>query len=99
MHWREVDDVEAEPRELRQHLGDAAKAAPRAREELVPRAEPAQHAVDVDGERRGCDLAVPIGRLEREAFLRGERVALEQRRTLRQLCGQVLLPGVELAPD
>src|SRR5829696_9473485 len=58
---RQVDDVEAELRELRQHARDAREAAPRAREELVPRAEARHFAVDVDAElERRADLAVAI---------------------------------------
>src|SRR5439155_17541781 len=51
MDRREVDDVESELRELREHPLDTAEAAPRAREELVPRAEPRELAVGVDLER------------------------------------------------
>ena len=39
---RQVEDVEAELGEARQELADAGEAAPRAREELVPRAEAAR---------------------------------------------------------
>ena len=48
---RQVDDVEAELGQLRQHLGDAAEAAPRTREQLVPGAEARPLAFDVDLER------------------------------------------------
>ena len=37
---REVEDVEAELRQARQLLGDAGEPSPRAREELIPGAEP-----------------------------------------------------------
>ena len=48
VHRRQVDDVEAERREVGQHRGDAAEAAPRAREQLVPGAEPRPLALDVE---------------------------------------------------
>ena len=59
---RQVDDVEAELGELGKRLGDAAEAAPRAREELVPRAEARTLSLDVELERfgrLGC-VAAPL---------------------------------------
>src|SRR5205823_234246 len=55
---RQVDDVEAELGEARQLRAHALEAAPGAREELVPRAETAEHAIDVDLVRRRPRLAV-----------------------------------------
>ena len=99
MDRREVDDVEAELRELRQHLGDAAEAAERAREQLVPRPEARQLAVDVDVEQRRHDLAVAVARLGGEPlFDRRDRPA-EQHRPFRELTGEVLLPCRRLAPQ
>src|SRR5439155_7380498 len=60
VHGRQVDDVEAELRELRERLLDAGEAAPRAREELVPRAEARELAVDVDLELRRLGELVPV---------------------------------------
>ena len=57
MHGRQVDDVEAERRDVGQHGGDAAEAAPGAWKELVPGAEPGQLAVDVETEQRALDGA------------------------------------------
>ena len=51
VHRRQVDDVEAELGELRQHPADTLEAAPAAREELVPGAEAGALALDVDLER------------------------------------------------
>ena len=59
---RQVDDVEPELRQLRQRLPDAAEAAPRAREELVPGTERSALAVDVHGERRGDGSLAPLAR-------------------------------------
>ena len=66
---REVEDVEAELGQLRELLLHAAEAAPRAREELIPRAEAREHAVDVDLQRPG-----QLG------HLRARGVALDDRR-------------------
>ena len=59
---RQVDDVEAELGELRQHLLDALEAAPRAREELVPGAEAGALAVDVDVVGRRPRLLAALAR-------------------------------------
>jgi hypothetical protein len=100
VHRRQVDDVEAELRELRQHLRDAAKPAPGAREQLVPGAEARPLPIDVDLERlREGRLAVAVGLPE----LRGasapllERAPPEQRLDLGRLAGEVDLLGGELA--
>ena len=84
---RQVDDVEAELRELRQHLLDAGEAAPRAREELVPGAEARELRVDVDAEPDvELDLAVPVVArrgerlLERHVRRRAERGPRRARR-------------------
>ena len=82
MHGRQVDDVEAELRELREHVRHAAEAAPRAREELVPRTEAREHAVDVDLEWRRGDDALAVARLRGEPFLDGDGIEAEQHRTL-----------------
>src|SRR5207253_5000673 len=41
----------------------------------------------------------PVGRLRRETFLDGQRLASEQRGPLRQLAGEILLPRLDLAPQ
>ena len=66
---REVQDVEAEVGDRRDLLLDRLQAAPRAREQLVPGAEPGAHAVDVEREaggqpRRAVALAGPRDRVE-----------------------------------
>jgi hypothetical protein len=78
MDRRQVDDVEAELRERRQLLLDAPEAAPRAREELVPRPERGALAIDVDLERVRPRLLVPVPRRRRQRFLRSQRVAPEE---------------------
>src|SRR5207249_8739662 len=55
---RQVDDVEAELGELRQHALDAREAAERAREELVPGAEARQLAIDLDAVQRSEERRV-----------------------------------------
>src|SRR6476620_3326909 len=72
MHGRQVNDVEAELRELWEHVCHPAESAPRAREELVPRAEAREHAVDVDLERRRGDDTLAVAGLGGEAFVDGD---------------------------
>ena len=99
---RQVDDVEAELGQLRQHLLDALEAAPAAREELVPGAEARAQPLDVDLERLvERRLAVPVLR----ALLRGglaprlELARTEERLRLRELAGELGLAGRELAVE
>ncbi len=97
---REVDHVEAELGELRQHVGHALEAAPGAREQLVPAAESRALAVDVELERLGQrDRVLAVLRPQR-----GRRgpplvgVALaEERSALGELARQLDLPARELA--
>ena len=99
---RQVDHVEAELGELRQHLLDALEPAPGAREELVPRAEARALALDVDLERtRERRLAVPVLRAElgRGRVPLVDRAGAEQSLGLAQLAAQVALPGRELAVE
>ena len=98
MDRRQVDDVEAELRELRQHLLDALQAAERAREELVPRAEAGQLALDVHPELQvELDLAVPVLPRQGEGVLERQALA-EQRLPLGELPHEVGLAACELAP-
>ena len=76
---RQVDDVEAELGESRQDRSYAREPAERAREELIPRAEARERAVDVDGERRRRDLAVPVARDGGERLVERDARAPEQR--------------------
>src|SRR5204863_4497559 len=70
--------------------------AERAWEELVPGAEARELPVDVDLERVGLHLAVPVARLHREPLLDGD-LALEQHRALGELAREILLPRLDLA--
>jgi hypothetical protein len=94
---RQVHDVETELRELREHAPDACEAAPRPREELVPRAEGRELAVDVHFERLGPRLLAPVARLRGERLRERERLAAEEHRTLGELGGQVVLARVVFA--
>src|SRR5215204_6663283 len=88
---RQVDDVEAELRELRQRARDTGEAAPRARKELVPRAEARQPAVDVDTQLGlRAHLAVTVSGRSSERILERD-VAAEQHAPLRELACQILL--------
>ena len=69
VHGGQVEHVEAELGELRQHLLDAREAAPRAREELVPGAERRALGVDGDLERLVGDASAPSGRRPRRRGL------------------------------
>src|SRR5207248_11053507 len=77
MDRREVHDVEAELLELRQHRPHAGEAAPRAREELVPRAEARELAVDVDRVRRGDGLLGTVARRRRQRVVERHALPLE----------------------
>ena len=99
VHRREVGDVEAELRELGKHALDPGEAAEGAREELVPRAERATLAVDVELERLRRRLLAAVARLRLERLLDREGAAFEERRTLGELRAQVFLPRLVLAPD
>jgi hypothetical protein len=99
MDRRQVDDVEPELGELRQHALDALEPAPRAREELVPRAERRPLAVDVDLVRVRPRLLVPVLRRGGERLVDRECLGPEQECALRQLGRQVLLAGIDLASE
>ncbi len=96
MDRRQVDDVEAELCQLRQDALDTDEAAPRAREELVPRAERRELAIDVHLERLGPGLLAPVARLGGQRLRERERVAAEEHGPLRELGGEVVLAGVVL---
>ena len=99
VHGGQVDDVEAELRQRRQHRGDAAEPAPRARKELVPGAEAGALTLDVDLERASQRrLSVPILRAERRRGLAplGELAPTEEHLALRELAREVELPRLEL---
>ncbi len=99
---RQVDDVEAELGQLRQHLLHALEAAPAAREELVPGAEPRADALDVDLERLGeRRLPVPVLRplLRRGRTPRIRVAGAEERLRLGELAGELGLAGGELAVE
>src|SRR5581483_10380548 len=99
MHWREIDDVEAELRQPRQLRLDAAEAAPRARKELVPGAEAGTLAVDDELERWDRRLlrarqAGTGGGVE--PLLHRQRLPSEERGALGQLAGEVSLACLDL---
>ena len=96
---RQVDDVEAELRQLRQHPLDPGEAAERAREELVPGAEARELAVDLDGVELAPRRVVPIRGGRGERGLDVELRDPEQLLALGQLAAQVLLAGLDLAPQ
>src|SRR5207244_1835916 len=97
MHRRQVDDVEPELGELRQDRRHAREAAPGAREELVPGAEPRALAIDVDLELLRLRDAVPILDPRLERLLDGELVAAEQHGAFGELAREVFLAGLDLA--
>ncbi len=95
----EVEHVEAELGEGRQHLLHAAKAAERAGEELVPGPDPGALAVDVDREHRPRHgLGAVLGRV-REALIKGQRGAAEQSRALGQHAREVGLARLDLPQE
>src|SRR6266487_1889768 len=94
MARRQVDGVETEIREPGQHLLDAGESAPRAREELVPRTETRNLAVDVDAELHvELDRSVPVAALDSERFLECDLRAQEHA-ALRKLSGEIRLPAL-----
>src|SRR5262249_61974149 len=97
MDRREVDDVEAELGELREHLHDALEAAERAREELVPGAEAPDQAVDVELERVGAHDPVLVGLGRGETLLDRQLLHPEDCLALGELAREVLVPGLDLA--
>ena len=99
MNRRQVDDVEAELGELRQQRAHALEAAPRTREELVPRPEACELAVDVHHVHLGRRRAGAIAGGRRKRLLDGERRAPEQHGSLGELARQVVLATFRLAPD
>ncbi len=131
---RQVDDVEAEFGERWELLRHPGEAAPRAREHLVPGAEPGAEAVDIDRQRglelgraealrRAFDGSVELlaedrvvldARRRRFAAQRRERVpderlllvargtfggCREQHLALRELAREIVLAGLDLAPQ
>src|SRR5262249_54735474 len=96
---RQVEDVEAELGETGQLSAHAGEAAPRAREELVPRAEPAEDAVDVDGVGRRRHLLGACSRSRRERPAEGQVSVLGAPPPLRRLAGQISLAGRALRPQ
>jgi hypothetical protein len=94
---RQVEDVEAEVGEARQELAHAGEAAPRAREELVPRAEAAEHAVDVHRVRRRPRLLGARAGRRGERLLDGQLLGVQQHSTLRELAAEIGLAGRHLA--
>ena len=94
---RQVDDVEAELGELRQHALNAREAAERAREELVPGAEARELAVDLDGVELAPRRVVPIRGGRGERGLDVELRDPEQLLALGQRAAQVLLAGLDFA--
>ena len=100
VHGWQVDDVEAERGDVGQHRGNAAEAAPRAREELVPGAEAGALAVDVDPEHGALDRALALAvreRLRRERATRRRVPSPKSALPLGQLAAQVGLAGRDLA--
>src|SRR5581483_10549664 len=96
---RQVDDVEAELREPGKHALHAGEPAEGAREELVPRAEAGELAVDLDGVELAPRDAVTVRSGRSEAGLDVELRNAEQQRTLGELARKVFLPGFDLAPQ
>ena len=99
VHRRQVDDVEAEAGELRQHLGDAAEASEGAREELVPGPKACEQPVDVDLEGLRLDLRERVTGRRGEALVDGQLVSSEQHGALGKLARQVGLPSGQLAAN
>ena len=96
---RQVHDVEAELGERGNHLGHACEAAPGAREQLVPGAGAGALTFDLDLEwgsapRRSVAIPCAEGVGGRPPVLDG--AVAEQRLTLGELTGEVLLPRREL---
>ncbi len=104
---RQVDDVEAELGQLRQHLLDALEAAPAAWEELVPGTEPRAQPLDVHLERLvERRLAVPVlraplrGRLAPRLELGSDFTDMPNSASASEtLAGELCLAGRELAVE
>ena len=96
---REVDDVEAELRELRDDPCHAGEPAPGSREQLVPGARAGALPLHLDLERATARRLAAITRPERRC--RGapllDRSRAEERRPFRQLACEVGLPRRDLA--
>ncbi len=99
VHGRQVHDVESEAGEVREHLGDTAEPAPRAREQLVPGPEPRKLTIDVDGQCARHDFAVAVARIRCETLGERRYGTSEQHCALRQLAGEILLPRLDLPPQ
>src|SRR5205085_11620468 len=63
-----------------------------------PEPRPDAVAVELEGRGQRAEPA-PVAAVELEGLLERERIALEERRALRQLAGEVLLPRLDLAPQ
>ena len=96
---RQVDDVEAQRRELGDHLRDACEPAPRAREQLVPRARAGAIALDVQLEGVAPRRVAPLTAAELARALPPlvDRPVAEQRSSLRELPFEIGLAGRDLA--
>src|SRR6188472_218018 len=96
---REVDDVEAELRELRDDPCHTGEPAPGSREQLVPGARAGALPLHLDLERATARRLAAITRPERRC--RGapllDRSRTEERRPFRQLACEVGLPRRDLA--
>ena len=98
VHRRQVEDVEAELRELRQGLLDALEPSPGPGEELVPGAEARPLPLDVGLERGRRDLAVAVLRAEsgRSRVPLLEPARAEEQLGLGRLAGEIGLAGRDL---
>ncbi len=96
---RQVEDVEAELGEARQQLADALEAAPGAREELVPRAEAREYAVDVHRVGRPTTPSRRARPQAPRAPASTVSVLAEEHRALRQLAVEVGLARGDLPPQ
>ena len=79
MHRREVDDVEAELRELAAAPSRRRGSRRTSGKELVPRADRARRRSTSTCSGLGLDLAEPVARGRGEALLDGQLVAAEER--------------------
>src|SRR5262249_4922970 len=100
MDRRQIDDVEAELRELRELPLAAREAPPGTGEELVPAPEPRALPVrdQLEGHDRRLREALLLRREGRvEGLVDGQRLDAGERSPLEQLARQVLLARLELA--
>ena len=96
MDRRQVDDVEAELREPRQHALDTCEAAERSRKELVPGAEARQQRVGVDAELDvQLAVVVPVAARRGKRLLEGD-IAPRSARPSESSPVEVRLPALEL---